>query len=428
MGLISDTKLYLKVKATLAIQAVEHAILTFFEIFPEVKKWWFWVAAIIALSSLGYLGWWSINEYYFRKTPQWALKELTSAGYKNSTDELIRAIAANDEGAVKLFFQAKVDINATSSEGQITPLWQAVSDGNYTLAQLLINQGADVYFINREGINLPELALNGPNVPIYSMLLAAGATNNLINFVSAVKTLDQQALRNLIEKRYEKKSNLKGRWRVPEELIPEGRYLRYNIRQRDADGMEPIHWAAARGDPKIIDLLVEKGADVNVIEGKFRQSPLIIAAIAGNEVAAESLINHNADINARDLEGKSALFYSIVINHPALLNVLLKYNADPNTLEIKSGITAASIASFMNRPKMLEALIMAGADVSKPDMQGLSALDWAAYAGNMETVSVLLDMRNDTYMKNRRLILSAIRIANDTGKTNVAEYLENVAQ
>nr|WP_306469737.1 ankyrin repeat domain-containing protein [Oscillatoria laete-virens] len=239
---------------------------------------------------------------------------------------------------------------------------------------------------------------------------------------------DTALLKKMIEKRYPRQANEEGRWKVPDDLILENDFLRHNIRQRDAEGMEPIHWAAARGDPGIIDLLIDEGASPNALESKYQQTPLIIAAIAGNEAAVQRLIFHQADMNIRDAEGKSALFYAIVRNHPAVVSQLLKSGADPDVRESKGGITAASIAAYMNRPTILAALIDAGADVTKQDFQGLAALDWAAYGGNMETIEVLWDKSSVLYSSNKRLVQSALRIARDSGNTQVIEYLERLAR
>ena len=52
------------------------------------------------------------------------------------------------------------------------------------------------------------------------------------------------------------------------------------------------------------------------------------ASVAGHRDIGISLLQNNADINAQDNDGKTALMLAIVNGHQALLEVLLKKNAD----------------------------------------------------------------------------------------------------
>lgn len=59
---------------------------------------------------------------------------------------------------------------------------------------------------------------------------------------------------------------------VPENWLPAVRYLveecGYDVNMRDANGYTPLHHAAARGDNKLIQYLLEQGADVKAVSRK----------------------------------------------------------------------------------------------------------------------------------------------------------------
>lgn len=43
--------------------------------------------------------------------------------------------------------------------------------------------------------------------------------------------------------------------------------------QRDASGATPLHFAALNGDRRMVRLLLERGADINSIDGEFGATP-----------------------------------------------------------------------------------------------------------------------------------------------------------
>ena len=73
------------------------------------------------------------------------------------------------------------------------------------------------------------------------------------------------------------------------------------------DGWTPLHWAALRGRVEIVRLLCDHGADIEAQDnGGWR--PLHHAAMNGHiSVVKELVEERNAEINARDHLGKTAL-------------------------------------------------------------------------------------------------------------------------
>ena len=70
--------------------------------------------------------------------------------------------------------------------------------------------------------------------------------------------------------------------------------------------MLPLHWAADRGDVEIIELLLEKGSDVNSQDSEG-QSALHYACSVGHEPAIQILLKHKIDLDIKDSEGQTAM-------------------------------------------------------------------------------------------------------------------------
>ena len=79
------------------------------------------------------------------------------------------------------------------------------------------------------------------------------------------------------------------------------------LEARNSRGSTPLHYAAIRGHVEIVRLLCDSGADVEVRSSGGRR-PLHSAAWKGRiSVVKELIEERNAEINARDSDGRTAL-------------------------------------------------------------------------------------------------------------------------
>jgi ankyrin repeat protein len=70
--------------------------------------------------------------------------------------------------------------------------------------------------------------------------------------------------------------------------------------------------------------------------------------VSGHRDIGVSLLQNHADINAQDRDGKTALMLSILNGHQALLEVLLKKNAD---IKLKNEVKYTKIKISNRRNK-----------------------------------------------------------------------------
>jgi len=73
--------------------------------------------------------------------------------------------------------------------------------------------------------------------------------------------------------------------------------------------LTPLHFAAENGHKKVVELLIAKGADVNVKvkDETYIETPLHSAASRGHKEIVELLIVEGADVNAKNCAGGTPL-------------------------------------------------------------------------------------------------------------------------
>ena len=88
------------------------------------------------------------------------------------------------------------------------------------------------------------------------------------------------------------------------------------VEAKNSDGWTPLHYAARNDHIEIVRLLCDRGADVEACSNDGRR-PLHTAAMNGRiSVVKELIEERNAEINARDEDGWTALTYARHNNEP----------------------------------------------------------------------------------------------------------------
>ena len=83
-----------------------------------------------------------------------------------------------------------------------------------------------------------------------------------------------------------------------------------------------LHTAAQEGHNEIVDLLIRAGSNVNASTG-YGETPLISAALYGNESTVNMLLQHGADKNQVTMELKTAADYAMGLGHMQTYELLI---------------------------------------------------------------------------------------------------------
>ncbi|MEP5763116.1 MAG: ankyrin repeat domain-containing protein [Halieaceae bacterium] len=145
---------------------------------------------------------------------------------------------------------------------------------------------------------------------------------------------------------------------------------------------------AYQGDLARVEVLVGKGANVNVQDQKKR-TPLIFAATNGHTSVVEFLISKGAKVNAQDSGGRSALLYAAKRSFNETAALLIEKGADINVQSKKKGVNALMLAAVWDNVELVQMLLKQGADTQLTDIFGRTAKVLAEKKGNKAVVDLL---------------------------------------
>jgi hypothetical protein len=162
-----------------------------------------------------------------------------------------------------------------------------------------------------------------------------------------------------------------------------------HIRARGGNRGTPMHAAASAGQANILSLFIRHGADVNDRNPRG-QIPLLLASKsedAGLE-AGQFLLNHGADIDARDQEDGTAVIYAVIDGNIEVTRMLLERGA---LIDVRglNGWTALHYAASGDRVRLARLLLEHGADVNVRNDNGATPSELGSSCGNREIVELL---------------------------------------
>lgn len=94
------------------------------------------------------------------------------------------------------------------------------------------------------------------------------------------------------------------------------------------NGTFPLHDCVYSGSKEIAEMLLAQGAYINVFEPYSYQTPLMYACSAGKGDIARLYLIHNAEVNAKDVKGQTAVHHGVASNSADVYNALREADAD----------------------------------------------------------------------------------------------------
>jgi uncharacterized protein len=169
----------------------------------------------------------------------------------------------------------------------------------------------------------------------------------------------------------------------------------------------------------VVLLLVQFSRSVPAAE------PLFSAIAQHQESAALELLG-KSDLQARDANGDTALHRAVETGMPRLVRALLAAGADPQA-RTGNGETALHLAALHPEPDYADLLLAAKADPRAQNADGESALHWAALSGHIVVAQRLLARGADARQRTKNGA-SARDYARREGHAELARLLERADQ
>ena len=204
-----------------------------------------------------------------------------------------------------------------------SPLTDAVSDGNYKVAQhLLAEKSSNLEELDENGNTALNIAIFNSNLPIVRDLLLYQA----------------------------------------------------NANYRPPSASPPIAIAAFNGNREIVKLLIGFNAVINY-EDSDGFSPVLIAATNGHSKVVQLLLEHRAEVDRCTNRGNTALIMAARGAYPAVINLLIQHGANVNRANKDGNTPILSLVSRADVPfawfrESVKLLVEARADLNVKNFNG----------------------------------------------------------
>ncbi|GFF59181.1 ankyrin repeat and protein kinase domain-containing protein 1 [Aspergillus udagawae] len=149
-----------------------------------------------------------------------------------------------------------------------------------------------------------------------------------------------------------------------------------------ARGQTPFHNAVLCGHTECAKILLERGADPNLLYGP-EEHVIGSAVFRGQTELVQLMLDKGADVNRPERLGTTPLMIAAIANREQIARMLLHAGANPNIRGPRDAVPLHG-AAREGLPSIVKLLLDGGADPSITDRLGFSPLD---YATKKETTS-----------------------------------------
>lgn len=153
----------------------------------------------------------------------------------------------------------------------------------------------------------------------------------------------------------------------------------------------PLHVAVLHSSIKTISLLINKGADVNIMDEQLR-TPLHFAVVANRIGVVNLLIDFGAQMDLQSSSGRSPLIEAVIGENDECARLLVERGADLDLCDLK-GSSVLHLLCFSRTPNMelIKFVLEKGAKVDITNKKGATPLMFAANLKQIPLVKLLLD-------------------------------------
>lgn len=301
-----------------------------------------------------------------------------SAVSDNGNDVLVAAAYGGRLDALKwLATRPKLPKNIlTRTRGKIkrSPIHGAALMGQSEIVQYLIEQGAHVKEVDHDGYSVLDSTVYYGNPEVVKILLDRGADPGRIG--PGWRAPLQLAIEN-------------GEWNSARSLLDNAPAEKLRINNISNYGTTALGAAVDREaiDLEVVRRLLEAGANPNPEAGKGIVPPLVLATIRGHKSIVDLLIEKQADVNLPDTAGQTALHHAVRNDHWDIWKSLLACSAIEVDLPDSKGVTPLFHAAHAGNEEVVNALLDKGAKANRNFSGGVFIVEAAAHGTDLLTAA-----------------------------------------
>ncbi|XP_019387633.1 PREDICTED: ankyrin repeat domain-containing protein 55 [Crocodylus porosus] len=264
-------------------------------------------------------------------------------------------------------------LECCDSEG-CTPLMHAISGRQVDTVKLLLKMGANINTQDACGRTSLSLATYLGWLECCVSLLRNGAKQNIpdkngrLPLHAATADLDVRLLTVLLQQ-----SNLS------------------EINHQDNEGMTALHWAAFHNRPQHVQILLQKGADLTLVDKDFKTA-LHWAVQSGNKVLCSIILDHHQGpsiINYDDENGKTCMHIAAAAGYSDIISELAKISeCNLQALDVDDR-TPLHWAAAAGKADCVKTLLQLGIDSNPRDINENTPLTYAMYCGHTSCIKLL---------------------------------------
>lgn len=166
------------------------------------------------------------------------------------------------------------------------------------------------------------------------------------------------------------------------------------------DEVSALGMAAAKRHSNIVQILLEFGADPNLLPTNSIFTPLLVTAYNGDIQTAELLLDHGADIGLKGSQGDVAVCIAAQRNNHEFLTLLRSVGADLN-MRGRNGMTPLHCAALVGAEESIRYLISQSVNADMLDDFDRTPLMYLVIGERMELARSLIDCGADVRVSTK---------------------------
>ena len=312
---------------------------------------------------------------------------------RGSTALILAAHFDHMDTVKALFAHAKKpDVQLRDKEGK-TAFWMASANENFEMVQFLFGKGSKIDVPDKDGKSILTTTLLHKKLEVLDFLVAKGADINRVDDAGMTPLMTAAGFNQ------SKKASVLGF--LGEFLTFKPKLDLQQIKPRGG-GESALHLASQTGFVEAIQMLVDCGANINLVSLTMGRTPLATAAVAKQVESARCLLKRGAKTEIADKSAFTPLTLAVIQCDPDMVRVLVAGGAVPEFRAPGHNYTplvaaAANLDPFKHDKclTIIKILLDGKADINFPASDGRTALLAAAASSNqsqgLATATLLLE-------------------------------------